>query len=89
MCPSRTNPDIFNEKHPIYHYDHYPGCSIVQAYATSNHQSAYENPNETNGLYIEHICRYLESDQQIGQIFEKAHDGNLFYYLVQWFWILL
>ncbi|CAH1392740.1 unnamed protein product [Nezara viridula] len=75
MCLEEPNREVSAayEDFPDYRYIPNSKFSKVQAFATSSHQGAYECPNMPHGFYIPHICRYLDSDKPVIQVFELAH----------------
>ncbi|XP_066909621.1 mucosa-associated lymphoid tissue lymphoma translocation protein 1 [Halyomorpha halys] len=75
MCLEEPNREVSAayEDFPDYRYIPNSKFSKVQAFATSSHQGAYECPNMPHGFYIPHLCKYLDSDMPVIQVFELAH----------------
>ncbi|KAK6642415.1 hypothetical protein RUM43_003917 [Polyplax serrata] len=75
MClkpPNPSNKKIFQETPDLYEYE--ANNNLIQGYSTTSYLGAYEKKTGKNGLYVEHIKRYLskEQDLTIVEILQKV-----------------
>lgn len=79
MClkpPNPSNKKIFQETPDLYEYE--ANNNLIQGYSTTSYLGAYEKKTGKNGLYVEHIKRYLskEQDLTIVEILQKVAKGT-------------
>nr|XP_018902380.1 PREDICTED: mucosa-associated lymphoid tissue lymphoma translocation protein 1-like isoform X1 [Bemisia tabaci] len=77
MClrvPDKSeNPEIYSEVPQIVEYERNGNCNLVQGYATCCHLGAYEKRTSQNGLYVQHLAKFLDKNLPITQILQLAH----------------
>lgn len=82
MClkpPNPLNKKIYEEKTDLYEYE--ANNNLIQGYATTYFAAAYETKCDRNGLYMEHLKRYLtkQQDLPIVKILENVAKGKSFF----------
>lgn len=71
------NPEIYSEVPQIVEYERNGNCNLVQGYATCCHLGAYEKRTSQNGLYVQHLAKFLDKNLPITQILQLAHLGRV------------
>lgn len=91
MClkpPNPSNEKIFQEAANFYEYE--ANNNLIQGYSTTSYLGAYEKKTGKNGLYVEHLKRYLTKDKDlpIVEILQKVAKGIFAFFIVITFYLL-
>lgn len=56
-------------------YEFKPAGNLVRAYATANYLNAYERVGQTNGIYVNHLKKYLGKQLSIDKVLNNIAKG--------------